>query len=95
MDSENLTVLKAIAMAGGTTRLAKMNDAKIIRKGPNGMTLTQVELKKMLQAKVADMPLQADDILFVPSSTAKVIASRTVDVGMQAANAATIVAIRP
>jgi polysaccharide export outer membrane protein len=95
MDSENLTVLKAIAMAGGTTRLAKMNDAKIIRKGPNGMTLTPVELKKMLQAKVADMPLKADDILFVPSSTAKAITSRTVEFGMQAANAATIVAIRP
>ncbi len=93
MDSENLTVLKAIAMAGGTTRLAKMNDAKIIRKGPNGMTLTPVELKKMLQAKVADMPLKADDILFVPSSTAKAITSRTVEFGMQAANAATIVAI--
>jgi len=95
MDSENLTVLKAIAMAGGTTRLAKMNDAKIIRKGPDGMTLTPVELKKMLQAKVADMPLKADDILFVPSSTAKAIASRTVEFGVQAANAATIVAIRP
>ncbi len=49
----------------------------------------------MLQAKVADMPLKADDILFVPSSTAKAIASRTVEFGVQAANAATIVAIRP
>jgi polysaccharide biosynthesis/export protein len=95
MDSDNLTVLKAIALAGGTTRLAKMNGVKIIRKGPGGMTLTPVELKKMLQAKVADLPLKADDILFVPSSTAKVISSRTVEVGMQAANAATLVAIRP
>ncbi len=93
MDSENLTVLKVIALAGGTTRFAKMNDVKIIRKGPDGMTLTPVELKKMLQAKVADMPLKADDILFVPSSAAKAFAARTVEVGMQAANAATIVAI--
>jgi polysaccharide biosynthesis/export protein len=95
MDSDNLTVLKAIALAGGTTRLAKMNGVKIIRKGPDGMTLTPVELKKMLEAKVGDIPLKADDILFVPSSTAKVITSRTVEVGMQAANAATLVAIRP
>ena len=95
MDSDNLTVLKVIALAGGTTRLAKMNDVKIIRKGPDGMTLTPVELKKMLQAKVADIPLRADDIVFVPSSTAKAIASRTVEFGVQAANAATIVAIRP
>jgi polysaccharide export outer membrane protein len=93
MDSDNLTVLKVIALAGGTTRLAKMNGVKIIRKGPEGMTLTPVELKKMLEAKVADIPLKADDILFVPSSTAKAFAARTVEVGLQAANAATIVAI--
>ncbi len=86
-------MLKVIALAGGTTRFAKMNDVKIIRKGPDGMTLTPVELKKMLQAKVADMPLKADDIVFVPSSAAKAFAARTVEVGMQAANAATIVAI--
>lgn len=94
MDTDNLTVLKVLALAGGTTRLAKMNGVKIIRKGPEGMTLTPIELKKMLQAKIPDVTLKADDILFVPSSTAKVIASRTVEVGMQAANAATIVAIR-
>jgi polysaccharide export outer membrane protein len=94
MDTDNLTVLKVIALAGGTTHLAKMNGVKIIRKGPDGMTLTPVELKKMLEAKVADIPLKADDILFVPSSTAKVLASRTAEVGMQAANAATVVALR-
>ena len=93
MDSENLTVLKAIALAGGTTRIAKMNGVKIIRKGPNGMTEMPVELKKMLQAKVADILMKADDILFVPSSTRKVVMTRTVDAAMQAASAATIVAI--
>lgn len=95
MDSDNLTVLKVIALAGGTTRLAKMNGVRIIRKGPNGMTETPVELKKMLQAKAADIPMKADDILFVPSSTAKVVMGRTVDVAVQAASAASIVAIRP
>src|SRR5882724_8066768 len=95
MDSENLTVLKAIAMAGGTTATAKLNGVKILRKGPDGMTETPVQLKKMMQAKAADIPMKADDILFVPSSTAKAIASRTVEFGVQAANAATIVAIRP
>jgi polysaccharide export outer membrane protein len=93
MDSDNLTVLKAVALAGGTTRLAKMNGVKIIRKGPDGMTLTPVQLKKMLEAKVADLPLNADDILFVPSSAAKAFTARTVEVGVQAANAATLVAI--
>src|SRR5262249_33885096 len=65
MDSENLTVLKAIALAGGTNRTAKLNGAKIIRKGPEGMTETPLELKKMLAAKAPDLPMQGEDVLFV------------------------------
>jgi len=42
LDSDNLAVLKALALAGGTPRLAKMNGVKSIRKGPEGMTLTPV-----------------------------------------------------
>ncbi len=93
MDTENLTVLKAIALAGGTNRTAKLNGTRIIRHGTNGMTETPVELKKILQARAHDIPLQADDILFVPSSALKQVAGRTLDVAAQAASAATIVAI--
>jgi polysaccharide export outer membrane protein len=95
MDSDNLTVLKAIALAGGTTPTAKLNGARIIRKGPNGMTETPIELKKMLQAKTVDIPMKADDILFVPSSARKVLMNRTMEVATQAAAAVSIVAIRP
>ena len=95
MDSDNLTVLKAIALAGGTTATAKLNGVKILRKGPDGMTETPVQLKKMLQAKVADIPMKADDILFVPSSVRKQMVTRTLDAAMQAATAVSIVAIRP
>jgi len=95
MDNENLTVLKAIALAGGTTPNAKLNGVKIIRKGTNGMTETPVELKKILQAKAVDIPMKADDILFVPSSARKLVMTRTLDAAMQAATAVSIVAIRP
>jgi polysaccharide export outer membrane protein len=95
MDSGNLTVLKAIALAGGTTRTAKLSGAKIIRKGPDGMTETSVQLKKILEARAPDIPMQADDILFVPTSARKVIAGRTLEAAVQAATAVSIVAIRP
>jgi polysaccharide biosynthesis/export protein len=94
MDTDNLTVLKAIALAGGTTATAKLNGVKILRKGPNGMTETPVELKKILQAKAVDIPMKADDILFVPSSTRKVVVARTAEAALQAASAVSIVAIR-
>jgi polysaccharide export outer membrane protein len=95
MDSGTLTVLQAIALAGGTSSTAKLSDARIIRKGPMGMSETPVHLKKMLSAKVPDMPMEADDILFVPTSTGKIIAGRTLQAALQAATAVSVVAIRP
>lgn len=93
MDSGHLTVLQAIALAGGTTRTAKLGAARIIRKGPEGMTETPVQLKKILEAKAPDMAMQADDILFVPTSASKAFASRTLEAALQAATAASIVAL--
>jgi polysaccharide biosynthesis/export protein len=95
MESGNLTVLQAFALAGGAGHTAKLSGARIIRKGPTGMTETPVHLKQMLEAKAADMPMEADDILFVPSSTGKIVAARTMEAALQAATAVGIVAIHP
>jgi polysaccharide export outer membrane protein len=95
MDSGNLTVLQAIALAGGTTRTAKLGSARIIRKGSSGMSETQVHLKQILEAKAPDMPMQADDILFVPTSAAKVMAGRTIEAALQAATAVSVIAVHP
>lgn len=94
MDSSGLTVLKAVALAGGTTRTAKLSGAKILRKTPGGgMVETPVELKKILQAKAPDLSLQADDILVVPSSAGKILAGRTLEAAMQAATLVSVTAI--
>ncbi|MGA2903198.1 MAG: polysaccharide biosynthesis/export family protein [Candidatus Korobacteraceae bacterium] len=93
MDAGGLTVLQALALAGGTTRTAKLNGARILRKGPTGMTETPVELKKMLQAKAPDLPLQPNDILVVPSSTGKIMAGRTLEAALQAATLVSIAAV--
>jgi len=95
MESDSMTVLQAIAMAGGTNKTAKLNGARIIRKTPRGMQETALPLKKILQAKVSDLPLQADDILFVPSSARKTAMFRSADAVLQAATALTIVAAHP
>jgi polysaccharide export outer membrane protein len=95
MDNNHLTVLQAIALAGGTAQYAKLNDVRILRKGPEGVSEVPVQLKKMLQAKTSDVPLQAEDILFVPTSAKKIISGKTAEAVMQMATAASIVAIRP
>lgn len=93
MDSGHLTVLQAIALAGGPTRTANLGSARIIHRGPEGISETPVELKKILRAKAPDVTMQADDILFVPTSATKVFAGRAMEAAMQAATAASIVAI--
>src|SRR6267142_1188450 len=94
-DSENLTILKAIALAGGTNKTASLGGATILRRTPEGTQQIKVPHKKILSAKVKDMPMQSEDILFVPSSTRKVVAARSAEALTQMATALTLVAIRP
>jgi polysaccharide export outer membrane protein len=93
MDKDNLTVLRAIALAGGTTRTAKLSGAKLLRKTPEGVQQTTIALNKILQAKAPDIPMKADDVLFVPSSARKVAAYRGTEAIMQSATALSIIAI--
>jgi polysaccharide export outer membrane protein len=95
MDGGSVTVLQAIAMAGGTNHTAKLSGAKIIRKGPQGMAESPVHLKQILEAKAPDIPMQADDILFVPTSAGKVVVGHTLQAALQAATAVSIIAIKP
>lgn len=95
VDNGTLTVLQALALAGGTNHTAKLSGARLIRKTPTGMTETRVQLKKMLEAKTADVTLQADDILFVPVSSGRVLAGATFNVAMSAAAAVAIYSIHP
>jgi len=94
MEGGKLTVLQAIALAGGTNRTAKMNSTKILHQGSGGeMTETPVELKKILQAKAPDLALQPDDILVVPTSTGKIIAGATLQAALQAATLLSVAAV--
>lgn len=95
VDNGTLTVLQAIALAGGTNHTAKLNSVRIVRKSAAGMTETLVPLKKMLEAKAPDVTLQADDILFVPISGARVLAGRSFEAAMSLATAVTIYSVHP
>jgi polysaccharide biosynthesis/export protein len=95
VDNGTLTVLQAMALAGGANHTAKLGAARIIRRGPTGMTETKVAIKKMLEAKAPDVTLQGDDILFIPVSAGKVAAGRTLEVAIALATAVSIYAIHP
>jgi polysaccharide export outer membrane protein len=97
VDNGTLTVLQAVALAGGPNRTAKLNGTRIIRKGngPNGMTETVVPLKKMLRAQAPDVTLQADDILFIPVSGAKIATARVLEAAVAMTTAVSIYAVHP
>jgi len=95
VDNGTLTVLQALALAGGTNRTAKLGAARIVHKGPTGMTETKLQVKKMLEAKAPDVTLEADDILFIPVSGGKVLAGKSLEAAMAVATAVTIYTIHP
>lgn len=95
VDNGALTVLQALALAGGTNHTAKMSGVRIIRKTPSGMIETHVALKKMLEAKTPDVTLQADDILFVPLSGARVVAGQAMTAAISAATAVSVYTVHP
>jgi polysaccharide export outer membrane protein len=94
-DRANLSVLKALALAGGPGRTASMGHAVLIRKNGDRVEQIKVPLGRILKAQADDVAMQPEDILYVPTSGGKLFARRTAEVAFQAAGAASIVAVRP
>jgi len=85
-NGSKMTVVKAIAMAGGANPSAALNGGKIIRRTPPGPPQEiPIQLKQILSAKAADPKLQPEDIVFVPTSAAKSAAKRGLEAIVQAA----------
>ena len=87
-NQQPMTVLQAIALAAGPTRLASLNHTRLLHRTPNGLQETEIPLKKILQAKAPDIPLQPDDILFVPGSAGKMALHGSTSLASTAAAAA-------
>jgi len=66
-----VTVLRVVAAAGGPTRNASVGSTKMLRRTSNGLKEVPVPLKNILRAKAPDIPLEPDDIIFVPNSRMK------------------------
>ncbi len=78
--SQSFTVLKALALAHGPARYAKLDKSKVIRKKADGTyEEIPIPLRRILDAKERDVAMQADDILFVPASGGKRAAETTVN----------------
>src|SRR5713226_1899674 len=83
-----VTVLQVVAAAGGPTHSAAPGSTRMLRRTPNGLKELSVPLKALLRGKGEDIPVSAEDILYVPSSRMKTIIGASTLVGTSAATAA-------
>lgn len=83
MVDPGLTVLKAIALAQGIAPNAALDRARLVRKTSDGQTAIPLKLKKMLAAKAPDMPVQPEDVIFVPNSLAASGFKRALELALQ------------
>ena len=87
-DREQMTVLKALALAQYVKSTADTKKAVIIRgsaKGTAGTEEIPIELDKMLKRRAEDRVLLANDILLIPDSSSKRAIHRAGEAAAQAA----------
>jgi polysaccharide biosynthesis/export protein len=79
-----VTVLQLVAVAGGTTHLASAGKTRLLRKTNTGFQEQQIDLKKLLRGRIHDVPVQNEDILYVPINGVKEAVSASLLVGTAA-----------
>jgi polysaccharide export outer membrane protein len=85
-EKEQISVLQAVSLAEGLDNVAKTSGARILRQSSPGAQRTEVAInvQKILDGRAQDVPLQANDILFIPNSLAKSASMRLLNAALQA-----------
>jgi len=87
-DRAQLSTLKVLALAGGTTRVAQKDRAVIIRKDAAGkQTEIPVDLGKIVKRETEDVRLIPSDILYVPPSGTRAALIRVSEIALAATTA--------
>jgi polysaccharide biosynthesis/export protein len=93
-----MTVLKALSLAGSLNNFAKSKKAVLLRydpSAPKGRDEISLDLHAMLRGNIADKSLVKDDILFVPDSTALKALHRGADAAAMAGAWVAVYAVAP
>lgn len=85
MDSgEKLTLLQALALAGGVKSTASLKGARLVRTTEQGRQEIVLDLKKILAFQGNDPTLQDQDIIYVPNSAGRTGLRRGMEAALQA-----------
>jgi len=92
-DQENVSAIQALALAGGITKSAATSRAKILCASHGAVgerKETDVDLRKILEGKAPDVAIHAQDILFIPTNTARNVALKALEMAVQTASGVVI-----
>jgi polysaccharide export outer membrane protein len=80
-EHEQISVLQALSLAEGLDHGASTKKARLLRQEGPGKERKEmaINLKPILNGSAPDVPLHANDILFIPTSTAKLATLRGVE----------------
>jgi len=88
---DQVTVLQAVALAGGLVATASKGNARIIRTKEDGSrTEIPIELGKIIKGRSKDLPLVANDILYINDSTTKAAFRRGMEAVISTASGVTV-----
>jgi polysaccharide export outer membrane protein len=89
-ERDSVTVLQAVALAGGLTQMASPKRAKVLHQDNAKGTRTELptNVSKILSGKAPDAPLYADDILFVPNNLPKSAGAKALQTAINMAGVA-------
>lgn len=84
-DHPYVSVLQALSMAEGLDRAAAPKNARLMREEKPGQERTEIaiNLKPIMDGTAPDISLRANDILFVPTSGAKLVSMRGLEAAIQ------------
>ena len=73
-----LTLLQAVALAGGTLSSAVPSHARLIRRSDSGYKETQINFSAIQKGKAPDLQLNPDDVIYIPYSYLRNIAEHLI-----------------
>jgi len=84
-DRTAVSVLQALSLAEGFDRAASPNKARLLREDKPGQDRTEtiVDLRPIMSGTAPDVRLRANDILFIPTSGAKMVSLRAIEAAVQ------------
>lgn len=91
----SVTLLQALALAGGINRTAAYGKARIVRKSSSGFSAIAIDFKRIAAGKQFDMVLQPNDVVYIPPSALKSALQRTPEILQAAASSTAIYAMAP